>query len=67
MKTLLSFVAVAALAISVPSAGKAAGAEGVRMARAEVQHHHHWKPRKATYGKRMRTNFGARCKMSGSC
>ena len=67
MKAILSFVAVAALAISVSStAAKAATADGVRMAQAQG-HHHYWSPRKHTYGKRMRAHWGARCKMTGSC
>jgi hypothetical protein len=66
MKTVLSFVAVAALAISVSSTARAAIPDGVRMANAQM-HHHHWAPKKAHYGKRMRSNFSARCKMSGRC
>jgi hypothetical protein len=67
MKTLLSFVAVAALAISISSPVKAATADGARMADAQVNHHRLWSPRKHTYGKRMRAHWGARCKMTGSC
>jgi hypothetical protein len=37
------------------------------VAMAQMHRHHHWTPRKATYGKRMRAHWGARCKMSGSC
>jgi hypothetical protein len=68
MKTLLSFIAVAALAISVSSPVKAQAAPGSGVAKAGVQHHHHyWQPRKHHYGKRMRAHWGASCKMSGSC
>ena len=67
MKVLLSFVAVAALAISVSSTVKAASADdGICMANAQLRHHH-WQPRKHHYGKRMRAHWGPRCKMSGSC
>ena len=68
MKALLSFVAVAALAILVSSPAKAQAAPGHGLAKAGVLHHHHyWKPRKHHYGKRMRAHWGAGCKMSGSC
>jgi hypothetical protein len=67
MRTLLSFVAVAALALAVSTA-KAAVIQGPLTANAQMhQHHHHWAPKKATYGARMRANLNARCKMSGSC
>jgi Ni/Co efflux regulator RcnB len=64
---LLSLVAVVALAIPVSSPASAAGADGLRNANAQVQHHRHWSPKKHTYGKRMRAHWGARCKMNGSC
>jgi hypothetical protein len=67
MKIVLSFIAVAALAISVSSTARAAMPDGVRMANAQTQHHRHWHPKKAHYGKRMRAHFGSGCKMSGSC
>jgi hypothetical protein len=68
MKTILSFVAVAALAISASSTVKAQSAPSNGAAKAGVQHHHHhWQPRKHHYGKRMRAHWGASCKMSGSC
>jgi hypothetical protein len=67
MKVVLSFVAVAALAISVSSGVKAQSAPGNGAAKAGMQHHHHhWEPRKHTYGKRMRAR-GGHCKMTGSC
>jgi hypothetical protein len=65
---LLSFVAVAALALSFSSGAKAQAAPGTGVARtATVHHQHHWQPRKHHYGKRMRAHWGASCKMSGSC
>jgi hypothetical protein len=67
MKAVLSFVAVAALAISVSSGVKAQSAPGNGAAKAGMHHHHHWQPRKHTYGKRMRAHTGAHCKMTGSC
>jgi hypothetical protein len=68
MKGVLCFVAlgVAVLALSFASPANAA-TNDVRMANAQARHHHHWQPRKAHYGKRMRAHWGAHCKMSGSC
>jgi hypothetical protein len=65
LSKLLSFVAVAALALSFSSGAKAQSAPSPGVTNAV--HHHHWQPRKHTYGKRMRAHWGARCKMSGSC
>ncbi|HEV7603005.1 MAG TPA: hypothetical protein VGO49_22445 [Bradyrhizobium sp.] len=67
MSKLLSFVAVAALALSFSSGAKAQAAPSRGAAKAGVHQHHHWQPRKHTYGKRMRAHWGASCKMSGSC
>ena len=67
MRILLSFLAVAALAISVSSGVEAQSAPGNGAAKARVLHHHHWQPKKHTYGKRMRAHTGAHCKMTGSC
>jgi hypothetical protein len=67
MKAVLSFVAVAALAISVSSGVKAQSAPDNAAAKAGMQHHHHhWQPRKHTYGKRLRAYTG-HCKVTGSC
>jgi hypothetical protein len=66
MRTLLSFIAVAALALAISTTAKAAASQSALAANAQM-HHHHWAPKKATYGKRMRANLNARCKMSGSC
>jgi hypothetical protein len=66
MKAILSLFAVAALALSIASPAQAAGS--ICGAYAQMKHyHHHWKPKKHSYGKRMRAHWGARCKMSGSC
>jgi hypothetical protein len=70
MRTLLSFVAAAALALAVSTPAKAATNQGALTANAQMHryhHHNHWAPKKASYGKRMRPNSNARCKMSGSC
>ena len=67
MSKLLSFVAVALLALSFSSGGKAQAAPSYGLANAGLYYHHHWQPRKHTYGKRMRAHWGAGCKMSGSC
>jgi len=67
MKTLLSFIADAALALAFSSTVSAASPERIGAAMAQMHHHHHWQPRKHHYGKRMRAHWGARCKMSGSC
>ncbi len=67
MRTLLSFIAGAALALAFSSTVSAASPEGIGVAMAQMHHHHHWQPRKHHYGKRMRAHWGARCKMSGSC
>jgi hypothetical protein len=67
MKALLSFVAVAALALSFSSPARAQAAPGAGVAKTGAVHHHYWQPSKHTYGKRMRAHWGARCKMSGSC
>jgi hypothetical protein len=63
---LLSFVAVAALALSFSSGAKAQTASGTAAAKATPQHHH-WQPKKHYYGKRLRARWGSGCKMSGSC
>jgi hypothetical protein len=67
MRTLLSFVAVAALAVAALTTAKAAVNQAALTANAQMHHHrhHHWAPKKATYGKRMRANSS--CEMSGSC
>jgi hypothetical protein len=65
MKWVLSFVALAGLAFAFSSPVSAA-ANDVRMANAQM-HHHHWQPRKHHYGRRMRAHSGAGCRMSGSC
>jgi hypothetical protein len=67
LSKLLSFVAVAALALSFSSGAKAHAASGDGVAKSGALHHHHWQPRKHHYGKRMRAHWGARCKMTGSC
>jgi len=67
MRTLLSFIAGAALALAFSSTVSAASPERIGVAMAQMHHHHHWQPRKHHYGKRMRAHWGARCKMSGSC
>jgi hypothetical protein len=68
MKGVFCFVALAfaMLALSFASPASAA-AKDVRMANAQMRHHHHWQPKKHHYGKRMRAHQGASCKMSGSC
>jgi ABC-type glycerol-3-phosphate transport system substrate-binding protein len=66
LSKLLSFVAVAALALSFSSGANAQAAPGTGVAKTGV-HHHHWQPKKHHYGKRMRAHWGASCKMSGSC
>ncbi|MCK1642126.1 hypothetical protein IVA95_32390 [Bradyrhizobium sp. 157] len=63
MKSLLSIIAAAALVFAFspevkaqqPTSGATKSAAGT------------WQPKKASYGKRMRTNCGARGKMSGAC
>jgi hypothetical protein len=67
MKTLLSLIAGAALALALSSTVSAATPEGLSVAQAQMNHHHHWQPKKHHYGKRMRAHWGASCKMSGSC
>ena len=68
MKAILCIVALglAVMTLSIASPASAA-TNDVLMANAQVRHHHHWQPKKAHYGKRMRANWGPRCKMSGSC
>jgi hypothetical protein len=67
MKTLLSFITGAALALAFSSTVSAASPERIGAAMAQMHHHYHWQPRKHHYGKRMRAHWGASCKMSGSC
>jgi hypothetical protein len=64
---LLSFVAVAALALSFSSGAKAQAVSGTAAAKAAPQQSHHWQPKKHYYGKRLRARWGSGCKMSGSC
>ena len=68
MKGVLCFVALA-LAVLVLSFSSpvSAATNDVRMANAQMRHHHHWQPRKHHYGTRMRAHTGAGCRMSGSC
>jgi phosphate-selective porin len=60
----LSFIAIAALALSVSSAVEAATAKSGGMANTGTAIH---QPKKATYGKKMRAHWGSGCKMSGTC
>ena len=58
MRILLSFVAVAALAISVSSGVKAQSPPSKGAAKAgALHHHHHWQPMKHHYGKGMRAHW----------
>jgi hypothetical protein len=68
MKGVLCLVALvlAVLALSFASPASAA-TNDVRMANAQMRHHHHWQPKKHHYGKGMRARSRASCKMSGSC
>ena len=63
MKSLVSIVAIAlfSLVLSAPVQAAVPKSAGVH------HHRHHWQPKKAHYGKRMRAHWGAHCKMSGSC
>jgi hypothetical protein len=65
MKAILSLVAITALALSLASPARAAGS--ICGGYAQMKHHHHWSPKKHSYGKRMRAHWGTSCKMSGSC
>src|SRR5947209_2273130 len=51
---LLSFIAVAALALSFSSGAKAQAPSGAGAAKAAPQQSHHWQPKKHYYGKRLR-------------
>jgi len=64
MRSVLCVVAVIALALFwTPVRAQTAMAPG-----AGAHHsHHHWQPRKAHYGKKMRAHTGTHCKMTGSC
>jgi Skp family chaperone for outer membrane proteins len=68
MKGILCCVALALAVLALSFASPVSAATNdIRMANAQVRHHHHWQPKKAHYGKRMRAHWGPRCKMSGSC
>jgi len=68
MKGLVCFVALGLAMLAFSSASPAGAATNdVRMANAQMRHHHHWQPRRHHYGKRMRAHQGAGCKVSGSC
>jgi len=68
MKGILCFVALAFAMLALSFAAPASAATNdVRMANAQIRHHHHWQPKKHHYGKGMRARSRASCKMSGSC
>jgi hypothetical protein len=65
MIRLISFIAIGAFALSVSSAEAAKKKPPETAASAPVQNSSG--PKKASYGRRMQTNFGPGCKMSGNC
>ncbi len=65
MTKFVSFLAIAAFALSVSSVEAAKKKTPVAAVSAPVQNSSG--PKKASYGKRMQTNFGPRCKLSGAC